>query len=840
MSSRGTRRLLIALACALGCVGSGDDAPLNKWAPTGTQTSAETPLYTEHDVITRARALRARGSLMDAETLLTSAMSRLPAPARASAHGLLGRMALGQGKTAKARTELQQGMLQQRALGVIPAALADGFALTFLEAEVAYDLQSAELVLDTLETVARDNPEDRAALAHHRALVAYKGDEPRRALALLAQARAEPVTRLPPPLARAIRTLHGSVLASVGRFADARALATEVVELSFALGACERSDAHASRGWFALLARLSEVSGPAFAQPQAHTDFLSALAGAERCEDPRRLGHAMINLALSLLIERADVPAAERALARFEALALEGGVVEDAAELHVWALEARGRIRFVQGRFAEAHQAFARELALAEAAGNDAWAYRALVGIGREQLARGEHAPALAAFQGAEQRLQRLVALTPLSAGHDAFFAQRQDAAQGVVESLLALERVEEAERAARMTLSRATAQASLANRMGELTEADRGQLRAHLGRYRQLRDELDSESREDWRLSSEALIRSAAQRSSKQAALFSALDAAHAVLSPTSPPEGTPYDQNGATTLTFFPALDQARTGRWWLFLRDGHQARFLTLHVHAGTLANELGRLLTLHVAEATRVALHVHPAFPLPDLHTTRIAGSVWNARAEVTYAQGLAQAPSSLAAATATHIEAASALVVLDPTGTLEGAEQEGQLVKQALEAQGVKVLMRTAKQATRSRLLLDLGSVSHLHFAGHARPASDSGLGAALVLTQGQSLSAFDVLGLEHAPAQVVLSACGAGASESATLSLARAFLAQGSHEVMAATRAVADADAARIMQTLYAELSHASSLTEAFQRAVARLEQQPAIPDWSAFRIFVR
>ncbi len=766
--------------------------------------------------------------------------SELPTTAlaeRASAHGRLGRIALGHGKVSLARRELRAAMLAQRALGATAAALADGFALTFLEADIAHDLDRAGAVLQELATFARDNPEDRAALAHHGALIAYKADEPRRALALLSRARTEPSASLPASLVRAMRTLHGSVLGSLGCFTEARALATEVIGMSASLGPCEQSDAYSNRGWLAMLAQLSDVETESKV-PAAHGDFLTELAAAERCADPRRLGHATINVALSLLIELHDVPAAEHMLQRFEALAL-----TDEPDLRGWAQQTRGRILLAKGQLDAAHDAFERELALAAASGGDAAAYRALVGLGHEQSARGDFEQALHHFQAAQTHLTRLSVLTPVSTGHDAFFAQGEQAARGAVHSLAALGRMDEAELAARAALAWSTAQAGIAGRIEALTHERRRSLRASLRSYRALREALDRESQDDWRLSSEALTRLAEHRASKQAALHRALDAAHALAAPVALAKAQRVVPVGTLQLTFYPSMPDGRDRAWWMFVRDTAGVRKIDLPGASldplPILRRQLLPLLQHAGAPWRRIELYIHPAFPRADLHALKLDERVLGARAEVVYGQGLTPLPES-PLKTAPAEQAAHGLLVLDPTHTLANIEREGELVSRALRENGLSVLSRAGELATRAQLVVDLSSVSYLHFAGHARSQTESSAGPVLALAGGESLSAFDVLSLERVPPRVVLSACRAGASDSASPSLARAFLAQGSLEVMAPTRAIADEDAARVMEALYAELPRARSLAEAFRRAVVRLEAQPKPPDWAAFRILVR
>jgi CHAT domain-containing protein len=199
--------------------------------------------------------------------------------------------------------------------------------------------------------------------------------------------------------------------------------------------------------------------------------------------------------------------------------------------------------------------------------------------------------------------------------------------------------------------------------------------------------------------------------------------------------------------------------------------------------------------------------------------------------VSFAHGLAPRPSS---------DLRSALIVVDPTRTLEHAAKEAESVAQTLRAAGLSVQLLAGAEVTRARVIAGLGKADLVHFVGHGQRQGQRALEQTLRLFDGQTLSASDLLTLRNTPAWVILSACEAGRQDSGQLSLARAFLAQGSKQVLAATRTVDDGATRLLMEEVYAHLPEVKSLPQALQFAAAKVQQTLPESDWAAFRVFVR
>lgn len=168
----------------------------------------------------------------------------------------------------------------------------------------------------------------------------------------------------------------------------------------------------------------------------------------------------------------------------------------------------------------------------------------------------------------------------------------------------------------------------------------------------------------------------------------------------------------------------------------------------------------------------------------------------------------------------------AVVIADAEGDLSAARDEATQVATQL---GVEPIVGSA--ATRAALL-SARDADLLHVAVHARV--DVG-GGALVMHD-QAVSALDIVG-HRTPRMVVLSACSSAASadnESAT-SLATAFLAGGSSQVIATLRPVTDAGARELAHELYR--SGVSDPVRSLARVQAKLATT-ANADWPSFVIY--
>jgi CHAT domain-containing protein len=186
------------------------------------------------------------------------------------------------------------------------------------------------------------------------------------------------------------------------------------------------------------------------------------------------------------------------------------------------------------------------------------------------------------------------------------------------------------------------------------------------------------------------------------------------------------------------------------------------------------------------------------------------------------------------------------VVADARGDLPAARPEGERMAARLQSLGfAPVDTLVDRAASVDAVLAALGRVDHLHYAGHGQFAGAEGWESNLPVADGRRIGVADLLSQAALPARVVLSGCemarADGQGSVSGLGLAQAFVLGGADEVVAATRPVRDADAAVVMDALYARLlpGAGAALALALARAQADLEASGARVDWAAFRVVV-
>lgn len=186
----------------------------------------------------------------------------------------------------------------------------------------------------------------------------------------------------------------------------------------------------------------------------------------------------------------------------------------------------------------------------------------------------------------------------------------------------------------------------------------------------------------------------------------------------------------------------------------------------------------------------------------------------------------------------------ALVVTNPGGDLPGAKKASMQVQNALRSHGWSVHVLEGVAATRENALAQLQDpcTTLFHYDGHAKFDGRDGLRAVLVLHDG-TLTVTDILELPRVPQSVALLGCATGKDEG--LGLAQAFLVRGSHEVLAAMEDVDDRLSQRLAEGLYINALAAThgppSLTSALQVSSAALRSTADKNDaWWLFRVFSR
>jgi tetratricopeptide (TPR) repeat protein len=170
----------------------------------------------------------------------------------------------------------------------------------------------------------------------------------------------------------------------------------------------------------------------------------------------------------------------------------------------------------------------------------------------------------------------------------------------------------------------------------------------------------------------------------------------------------------------------------------------------------------------------------------------------------------------------------AAVIADAKGDLPAARELAIWIAHRL---GVEP--RLGPRAT-SEAVMAATDADLLHVAVHAK--IERGGGA--LLLHDRALSALEIVGPRSpAPALAVLEACNSGTADDLELSLATAFLASGSRQVVATSRPVTDAGAHDVIQGFYLHLQAASDPVRALAEVQAELAKTKN-PDWPYFSIF--
>jgi hypothetical protein len=224
---------------------------------------------------------------------------------------------------------------------------------------------------------------------------------------------------------------------------------------------------------------------------------------------------------------------------------------------------------------------------------------------------------------------------------------------------------------------------------------------------------------------------------------------------------------------------------------------------------------------------VVLQVSGALLGRDLHGEAEDGTPLIAEAPVRWSLDLPPPPPRAATR--------RALLLIDPTGDLPAARQEGELITQQLQEQGYEVRALRGAEATVDALRAALAEgLDLLHVAGHAQwDAADAD--GALLLGGGQELSVAEIL-LMPAPRVVMLAACETASTRATRVSglgLGQAFVLAGAEVVVAAARPVADDSALAFVRGWYAA---AAPPAAAFRAATLTLYAQN-LPDAYAFRL---
>lgn len=805
--------------------------------------------------VERVKALRQAGKTEEALALLSAPDASRTAIDRAFAQGLRGRIELAAGRTEASFSLLRDAARLHREVGRSSDAADDSFALAFALNQRSFRYAEARKVLDEARADITDYPDGRVREAYYRGTLATETGDARAALSLLREAR-DRASRLGlAVLERNAINAYALQLELVGRTSEALTLLADVEKRVTSAGdvsACEKMEIAINTGFGALLAN-EQREGKGTPVDAVGPLTRAVALSAQGCSDRYLRTAALGNLALAAL-QGGDAAAARAHLAQARA------GVQDAREAEVlfWH-ELDGRIALAEGQAPRAIVAFEAEAARARSTRAYDAEWRARVGkaMALEQLRRDSEAAA--EYRAADHLVTALSLLVPLGEGRGTFVGDRGRSAKAAVEILARLGRAEEALAVARSSRARVVTALAHRARVEGLGTDDRARWEASLGTFRGARAALDAEARDDWRLPRLEAARARAAREAREAELRAALDAAFARFAGARSADETlrlPPLPPAALTVAFHPVR------RGWVGLAADHSG-VTSFTIPSLPPASDLPALAEAllvpirgRLEHATLLRVLPFGALRGVAFHALPYEGKPLVARVAIEYpldlpelttgGSGAPEAPGGSGAAGAPEART-RALVIADPTLDLVGTRGETDHVVRAMrDAGSYEVDVLEGPRATSEAILPLLRNAKLLHYAGHGVFAGREGWQSALPLAAGGHLTIGDILASTAVPKRVVLSGCEtARTSDDASaeaLGLAQAFVVAGADFVIAPTRPVDDALAARMSAALYGMLAGSAAVdaAAALRQAQLRLHAEDPALDWSAFRTVSR
>jgi hypothetical protein len=181
-----------------------------------------------------------------------------------------------------------------------------------------------------------------------------------------------------------------------------------------------------------------------------------------------------------------------------------------------------------------------------------------------------------------------------------------------------------------------------------------------------------------------------------------------------------------------------------------------------------------------------------------------------------------------------------LLVINPTGDLPGAVEEGERVAAMftrLEGAGITAIR--GADATRARLLAEFrsGDYDAIHFAGHAWFDAQAPASSGILCAGGRVLSGADLAAMDSVPALVFFNACESGRLRATvnplrqldrSVGFAEAFLRGGVANFIGTWWPVSDDAAATFAAALYRDLAQGESIGGALGTARAAVRALPS------------
>jgi hypothetical protein len=766
-----------------------------------------------------ARTLRGRGELAEARALLMPLLASSDPRARVRARSLSARVSLSAGDLDAALEGLAASSEEAERYGMLHTAAVDATIRAELLRSRALRLADADVALRASAPGPEAGALANALARYHSGLVARDRGDRRNALSLLRESIWLARAAGEDGLASDAELVILPILVDLGRTSEARAALT--TRLAGESGStCEHADLREHEAWIELASGNLARARAALIRARTILD--------EGCSRVGSRANVAVDLALVALREGAF----EEARRWLEQAHADGNAPALAL---AYALEVEAQLALRRGNSARALQLWDELHARARVAGAPALEYLAVLGRGRALIARRQHADAAIVLADAEALLDAEAIGVPLGEGREAFLARRGESAEALVEVLLVAGRPRDAMNAARRARRRALISLSSSLRVERLGAEERRIHTEALSSYRRAREDRSELEANAWAVPREDLAAHVERLEAAQRRTRAALDRALAQgnMRLDAPLVGA---REGELSVVI------TRVALGWVALADDG-VEVSAIHVDdidGGTSSEILARIvreLGAKIAVARSLRWMPSGALAAIDPATVIIDGDPLPLRIPMVHGIDV---PMLRPRGTGNR-----ALVVSDPTGDLASAQREGEFVARALSTQNLAITALHGSEATYAAVIGALGQARMAWWAGHGEVGGRDGIESALPLAETEILEASDVLALPRVPDAVVLLGCEtARATEAgvAGLGLAQAFVIAGSSAVLATSRTIDDADAARIAEALLAErnrgadapLFDAASVASASRRLRAE-----GIEAWSALRLLV-
>lgn len=775
----------------------------------------------------QAERLRDAGEFAAALAALAEIREHPDLGVRAKVLGLLGRIALARGEHKEAMAHLEQSIRMNRAAGSVSGEMSDRYALSFIRKNEG-DYVGAQDVLLGARELASAYPAGALRSHYYEGNISLGIADLRRALALFERASIDAERLgleslwLSATLTR-VQTLH-----QLGRDAEARGLIEPLAARIPQSPHCARAEAMELIGTAAFVLRQNEAE-----LERANTMLGEAVELYGRaCRKPRRLANSLVQLGLVKLAENHPGEAAAL-LSASRAAHADPGVPLLLGQLELDAMISETR------HDPSAEQKYHRLELQGWKLEDPLIRWRGLVGRGFALERLGRTDAAIGVYEEAETVLEHVRFSAPLGGGRETFLGHRLESASRLIELLLRAGRTDKALRAARRSRARSLSALAWPSRLDAAPQEIRGAWYAAVSEYQQRRTARERDAATEWELSADELEDTREVRTRLGTAARELLDEALALLGSRIDDTPAPLAPAVGELVLLYHPIPSGWVG--FAVNSDGVTARRLPAESSGSPTPEELADWLlgpfSALLERSDRMRVLAFGALNRIDVHALPWKGRPLISSIAVLYGVDVSRP--------ARPAHGGMNALIVTPHDDLKSSAAEATLSEERLQASGWSVQRLPGSAVTRASIGASIagGRISFFHYAGHARLVGLDGWESHLGREESQLMTVGDILMLPASPAYVILSGCETAASADRSgsgLGLAQAFIIAGAKWVIASSRTVKDADAARIVNELFDRRvlpdSDVGGLLQVAQRKL--LEARPEV-DWASFRVLV-